>query len=295
MSMNLTRRQQRLAQDLVAALNGETLEETFFAVWGTGLSPTQKPILIWGDDQWRVDQFGFGDYNALAEDGFLRMVIDGGHPFPKGVQGYAPTHRHFCCTMTQKLFDTVASDFGSSAKEQKPQPASKPTLDVFISHSSKDVDIAAAVIELIRAAVDISHHRIRCTSLDGYRLPGGVTTDDQLQREVREAVCFIALLTPNSLHSAYVFFELGARWGAILPFVPLLAGGSTATDLQGPLTSLNALDCSSASQLHQLVSEIAGKLGRQANSPAAYEKHLQGVITSSAKKKGSSTGSNLNL
>jgi hypothetical protein len=153
------------------------------------------------------------------------------------------------------------------------------SLDVFISHSRKDAETAEALIELIRAATDIPHDKIRCSSVDGYRLQGGVTVDEQLKREVREARCFIGLITPNSMNSPYVLFELGARWGAHLHFVPLLAKGMTATDLRAPLSGLNALACSSTSQLHQLVTEVAQALDRPLASPAAYERHLQRLVS----------------
>ena len=106
-------------------------------------------------------------------------------------------------------------------------------LDIFISHSGQDQPIAYALIDLLRTAMDIPSRRIRCTSVDGYRLPGGASTDDQLKREVRESKCFIALLTPRSIRSTYVLFELGARWGAQLPFIPLLAAGLNAHELEG--------------------------------------------------------------
>jgi hypothetical protein len=97
---------------------------------------------------------------------------------------------------------------------------------VLISHSSKDVDLASALVELLRAGLLIN--RIRCSSVDGFRLPAGVQTDSQLRAEVNSTNVLIGLITPNSLASAYVMFELGARWGAGSFMIPLLAGVSTA-------------------------------------------------------------------
>lgn len=151
---------------------------------------------------------------------------------------------------------------------------SESSLEIFISHSSADADLAEALIELIRAALDVPHSRIRCTSVDGYRLPGGVSTDEQLQREVRGTRCLIALLTPTSLHSPYVLFELGARWGARLRLIPVLAKGITAEALRMPLSALNALSCASRSQIHQLLADTGAAIGRSLNSPAEYERYV---------------------
>ena len=75
-----------------------------------------------------------------------------------------------------------------SDSEPEPEQASKPTeswmatqqteLDIFISHSGQDQQIASVLIDLLRAATNIPPTRIRCTSVDGYRLPGGASTDE---------------------------------------------------------------------------------------------------------------------
>jgi hypothetical protein len=92
--------------------------------------------------------------------------------------------------------------------------AVKATVSVFLSHSSKDVPIAFALIELLRNGIGLRAQEIRCSSVDGYRLPGGANTEVQLRQEVNTAKAFIGLITQNSLASPYVMFELGARWGA---------------------------------------------------------------------------------
>ncbi len=62
-------------------------------------------------------------------------------------------------------------------------------LKLFVSHSSKDVDLIILLVNLIRSGLNLSANDIRCTSVDGYRLPGGVNTMDQIRREVRDAEC----------------------------------------------------------------------------------------------------------
>ena len=134
---------------------------------------------------------------------------------------------------------------------------------IFISHSSRDVELARALIDLLHAALPITSDDIRCSSVDGYRLPGGVSIDERLRIEVHDAELVIGLLTPNSLRSAYVSFELGARWGAQKRMIPLLAAGIAPEALEGPLSGINALDCGSDGQIHQLVEETASHLNVQ--------------------------------
>ena len=153
---------------------------------------------------------------------------------------------------------------------------------IFISHSSRDAELARALIDLLQAALPIASDEIRCSSVDGYRLPGGVSIDQQLRSEVHEAGLVIGLLTPNSLASAYVSFELGARWGAKKPMIPLLAGGATPDILEGPLGGINALDCRSDGQIHQLVEETASHLKVEQHRTSTFTHQVRKLLALSS-------------
>jgi hypothetical protein len=152
------------------------------------------------------------------------------------------------------------------------------SVDVFISHSSQDSELAAHLVDLLRSALNLRVNQVRCTSVDGYRLPVGADSDEQLRDEALEATTFIGILSPFSLASAYVLFELGARWGAKKAILPLLAPGVGPQALRGPLTGINALSCESAGQLHQLVSDVAGALGVGLESAAVYQRHVDAIV-----------------
>jgi hypothetical protein len=70
----------------------------------------------------------------------------------------------------------------------------------------------------------------------------------------------IGILSVKSLGSLYVAFELGARWGAEKPLIPLMAPGFQPDDIKGPLGGKNALAAGSAGQLHDLVVEVGKQL-----------------------------------
>lgn len=110
--------------------------------------------------------------------------------------------------------------------------------EIFISHSAKDKDITKLIIDLLRTALNIDSEKLRCTSIEGYKLPGGANTEEQLRDEVFKSKVLIGIITPNSLNSAYVLFELGARWGSKKHMIPLLANGIKPSDLKGPLNAV---------------------------------------------------------
>ena len=93
-------------------------------------------------------------------------------------------------------------DLASAKGERVVETASHQGILVFISHSSKDADLAFALIELLKAGLALQSGQIRCSSVDGYRLPVGVNTEAKLREEVNAAKVVIGLITPSSLASA---------------------------------------------------------------------------------------------
>jgi hypothetical protein len=69
---------------------------------------------------------------------------------------------------------------------------------IFISHSSNDRDLAEALVDLLRGGLELSANRIRCSSVDGYRLPIGVNTESKLREEVNAAKVVVGLRCVNS-------------------------------------------------------------------------------------------------
>ena len=152
------------------------------------------------------------------------------------------------------------------------------TLDVFISHSHQDTDVAESLVDLLRSALNIPAEKIRCTSVDGYRLPIAASVDEQLRLEVHESRAFIAIITNASLESAYVSFELGARWGAKLFLAPVLVSSKENSLLKGPLENINALSCDSRGQIEQFLSDIAHHLQLNLAQRDSYEVYINRLV-----------------
>ena len=168
-----------------------------------------------------------------------------------------------------------------------PPPAPEETRRlIFISHSHADAELAAALIKMLRAALDLKQISIRCTSVPGYKLTAGELTDQILREEVLAVRVFLALVTPASLRSTYVLFELGARWG-IGPYVddkgqkrplllPVLAGVPPNT-VPRPLSNLHLLELTDENELLNLVSQIGDTLGRPLQKATEYSVELKEV------------------
>jgi hypothetical protein len=172
-----------------------------------------------------------------------------------------------------RLVRQLAQRFGMGQKEKLalhvgPAVANRDASDkmqggiaLFLSHSSADADLAEALVRVVEKALLLPASKIRCTSVDGYRLAAGDAHVDVLRRELLEAGALVGLLTTRSLTSEYVLFELGARWGAGRRLVPTVARGVSAGSLRAPLSALTAIDLTSERQVIQLVSELGDALG----------------------------------
>jgi hypothetical protein len=214
-------------------------------------------------------------YRTMADDfrGNLNRKIQSREAFLVGLRDDLREHPGF---YKEKLSRAT----GRRATEKRPLIPDKLKGDgprILISHSSSDKDLAESIIDLLRAAMPLSADDITCSSVEGYRLPLGVKTDDELNSQVIGAELLIGLLTCHSLSSAYVLFELGARWGANRPMIPLWAG-IDHSKIEGPIKNVNAASCDNEQQLMQLVAEVAELLGLQTEQPAAYFSQIRAVV-----------------
>jgi hypothetical protein len=151
-------------------------------------------------------------------------------------------------------------------------------MKVFVSHSSNDKAIAEAFVQLVKAALNIPAKDIRCTSVEGYKLPAGADSNEQLRAEVFGCEVFVALLSPSSMKSMYVMFELGARWGTKRYLAPIQVGGLDPSALKAPLSGIHSINGASESDMHQLLEDIGRKLSMRVESPSAYGKALSSFV-----------------
>jgi hypothetical protein len=178
-----------------------------------------------------------------------------------------------------KLAEQLASELlAQSPSTSKPVATPDASMDIFISHSNADEEIAGALAHLFQVGLTLNAKKIRCTSVDGFRLPAGAKIEERLKVEVHNARVLVGLITPASVQSSYVLFELGARWGLGRFMAPLLARGAPPSLLPGPTADINALRADSEEQVHQFLGDIARELGLSAPDPAVYGKYLKEVV-----------------
>jgi len=148
---------------------------------------------------------------------------------------------------------------------------------LFISHSSADHMIVEAFINFLeKSFVGENKPQIRCTSVEGYKLALGDTPKTKLPPEISSSLV-ICLLTPRSLQSPWVLFELGAAWGLASRVIPLLHNirhdqlpAALSGDIAGYLTS--------RSDVLSIIAQINSTVGWGTEPPGRIDKALSDLI-----------------
>lgn len=134
---------------------------------------------------------------------------------------------------------------------------------LFVSHCSADHRLVEKLTTLLEKTLDVpsltNHEKaIRCSSIDEYKFAFGTSPKDKIPEEIKESY-FICLLTPRSLQSTWVMFELGAAWGLDRTVVPLLFD-LDFDNLPAALKNILAVKINMKNDIYGLIDQIAREL-----------------------------------
>lgn len=161
------------------------------------------------------------------------------------------------------VMDATHRDVARTADEilQAMEYRRTPRVRLFVSHSHQDGEIAARLVRVLESGLEIPRGELRCTSLPGYKLSLGAIPQEQLRRELGSAACIVGIVTPNSVASPWVLFELGAAWAQSKAAIPLLGGRLSDDDIPGPFRGAAGAPLDREATYDQLIDELADALG----------------------------------
>jgi hypothetical protein len=167
---------------------------------------------------------------------------------------------------------------GLYEEDPRELPANTTGILIFISHSSKDAELAAALVRCLEAGVDLPDRSIRCTSVPGYKLDPGDNWGNSLRNNLRECKIVLGLVTEESLLSNTVIMELGAAWAFEKRTCAILAtsiGFSRVPDL---LKQTNVIQINSPPDIAHLVEVVSRDLKRPMRHSARAQAEIQSLI-----------------
>ena len=197
----------------------------------------------------------------------LRTCLDAGGPAKSGDSAPAAKIPDLAGGLRRMLLPDAAST----------EIAREHTIRIFISHSHADAAIAEAFADLFRSAFNLQCDAIRCSSVPRCSLQFGVEVPEQIRDEVLAAAVLIGIVSESSRESAWVLFELGARWGTSKSLIPVLAANGDADLLPPPIRDSHAMKCTFDNVI-KLVEEVAPLLNAPTPRTSTYTKHIQAIL-----------------
>lgn len=131
---------------------------------------------------------------------------------------------------------------------------------VFLSHSSVDLAVAEAFVDLVVGTIAIHDDDVRCTSVSGNRLKTGAPVLESVRSDLNGCEVVVALISSFSRSSAWVLCEIGAAIFGQKRLFPVMVG-LDASALPGPLGGLNAISLESRTDLGNILEELAEAIG----------------------------------
>jgi hypothetical protein len=150
-------------------------------------------------------------------------------------------------------------------------------IELFISHAHRDVDLAERLVAAITTAMDVPPNALRCTSVPGYKLEIGTMPAERIRQELSSASVVVAIVTPFSLASNWVLFELGATWAQAKRMLPLLGGRLHSENAPGPMQFIHCAELEDTLSLDQFMETLREEIGWSNRNPIAARAQLDAL------------------
>ncbi len=163
-------------------------------------------------------------------------------------------------------------------KKKKKRSAGGPRL--FVSHASADSTLVAALVALLKAAffAKTGDLNFMCTSDPGHTIETGSDTPGTIAKKIEASSGLVVLVTPASLHSQYVMYELGAAGARGQRIAPVVASGARFEDLPGALSNRSAVDGTKPDRVWRLLKDLEKWTGWTQRQPAMVSRAVEDFV-----------------
>ena len=128
---------------------------------------------------------------------------------------------------------------------------------IFISHSSKDIQIVGSLIDLLES-IGIPEEQIFCTSFAGRGSRLGENFLEKIKSTISDDTLVLFVLSNNFYNSVICLCEMGAAWVSANYQIPILIPPFDFNDIKGVFPNTNAMEINNPSQVTQFKEEIEG-------------------------------------
>lgn len=205
-----------------------------------------------------------------------------GRSFIQKADLFDPDHNRLLPTEVGKILRDVLIDATVLVEKDlvalKEKKESNKGIRLFISHSHQDEELAKRMVDLLDKALKIDTDEVRCTSVPGYDLSGGDPSAEVLKKNLQDCDVVIGLITPKSLSSSFVLFELGAAWGLGKRLIPFLGPDFDPGIMRAPLRDFHAYKWRTRTDWEKLIDDLSGRLKIEKKNAVAYSTTLDEIV-----------------
>lgn len=140
-------------------------------------------------------------------------------------------------------------------KEEKLRPSQPLKKNVFISHSSKDKQLAKEVTNLLEA-LGIPSDVIFNSSMPGYGVKPGEDWVETLKAKISTEGVVISLISENYYNSAVSLCEMGATWVLSKSHFPIVLPPLKFEDIKGVIPTKHAIMVNDSERWSELKDEL---------------------------------------
>lgn len=148
---------------------------------------------------------------------------------------------------------------------------------VFISHSSKDIDIVEKVIDILEA-IGVPSNRIFCTSFEGYGVKLGQDFLDSIKAELNADDLVLFILSKNFYASPVCLCEMGAAWVRTNQHIPILIPPFDYSDVKGVIPTIHGMKINEKNKMNSLKEHIEIFLGLGPINISNWERKRDNVL-----------------
>jgi hypothetical protein len=132
---------------------------------------------------------------------------------------------------------------------------------VFLSHSSRDKDSLGKLKDLLVRYTGSSVEFF--LSSDGQSIPLGRNWVHEIQQALDSSKLMFAFVSPNSLHSSWLFFEAGYTYSKGIRVVPVGINGVSLEEVPPPISLLQGFNIKSEGSLNNIIAILNGEFGHR--------------------------------
>ncbi|MCL5036419.1 MAG: toll/interleukin-1 receptor domain-containing protein [Chloroflexi bacterium] len=97
------------------------------------------------------------------------------------------------------------------------------SIDIFISHSSKDCEIVQSFLDdLLIGSMGFQIRKIFCASIEGTKIESGEDWRNEIRNHLLKAKVIFLIITPNYKSSEMCLNEMGAAWATESKVIPMI-------------------------------------------------------------------------